>query len=109
MPDGTQVLSLNSYHLKPDVVVFEVKNASSNEDHELLLVKTDQPPQSLPMKADGTGVDESLLPGLRELGDLHPGQSLTTSVQMTPGRYLVFCNEPGHFKAGMYASITVDN
>ena len=94
MTDGMQIVRLSKDHLKPDVVLFQVKNVSSNEDHELLLVKTDQPPQSLPMKADGTGVDESLLPGLKELGDLHPGQSLTTSVQLTPGRYLVFCNEP---------------
>jgi uncharacterized cupredoxin-like copper-binding protein len=108
-PDGSQGLTLNSYQLKPDVVVFEVKNTSSNEDHELLLIKTDQPPSSLPKKADGTGVDESKLSDLRELGDLHPGQSKATAVPLTPGKYLVFCNEPGHFKAGMYAQITVSN
>ena len=108
-PDGSQGLTLNSSQLKPDVVLFEVKNRSSNEDHELLLIRTDQPPMSLPMKSDGTGVDEGKLSDLKELGDLHPGQSNATAVPLTPGKYLVFCNEPGHFMAGMYAQITVSN
>jgi uncharacterized cupredoxin-like copper-binding protein len=29
------------------------------------------------------------------------------TLNMTVGRYLLFCNEVGHFKAGMWTSVTV--
>src|SRR5205807_8476216 len=68
-PDGSQGLTLSTYRIKPGKVVFHVKNISTDEDHELLLVKTDFPPNGLAMDADGVRVDEDKLKGLKELGD----------------------------------------
>ena len=106
-PDGSQGLTLSTYQIKPGKVVFHVKNISTDEDHELLLVKTDLSPNDLAMDADGVRVDEDKLKGLKELGDVHPGKSRSTTLTLNAGKYLLFCNEAGHFKAGMFTTFTV--
>jgi uncharacterized cupredoxin-like copper-binding protein len=105
-PDGSQGITLSTDHVKAGAVEFKVKNVSSDEDHELLLVKANSP-DDLPMDASGAYADEDKLKGLKELGDLHPGKAKTTVLQLKPGKYLLFCNEAGHLKAGMFASFTV--
>ena len=59
------------------------------------------------MEADGARVDEDKLKGLKELGDVHPGKTRSTTVPLKAGNYVLFCNEAGHFKAGMFATFTV--
>ena len=106
-PDGSQGVTLSTTQIKPGKVQFKVMNISTDEDHELLLVKAEGGRESLPMDGDGVRVDEDKLKGLKELGDVHPGKSRTTALSLTAGKYLLFCNEAGHFKAGMYATFTV--
>jgi len=86
--------------------VFNVKNISTDEDHELLLAKA-AAPDALPIDGSGARVDEDKLQGLKELGDVHPGKTRSTTVTLKAGKYMLFCNEAGHFKAGMYATFTV--
>ena len=105
-PDGSQGITLSTDHVKPGVVLFKVKNISTDEDHELLLVKAESP-DALPMDPDGARVDEDKLKGLKELGDVHPGKSRSTTVPLQAGKYILFCNEAGHFKAGMATTFTV--
>jgi uncharacterized cupredoxin-like copper-binding protein len=105
-PDGSQGMTLSTDHVKPGVILFKVKNVSTDEDHELLLVKADSV-DALPMEADGARVDEDKLKGLKELGDVHPGKTRSTTVPLTAGKYVLFCNEAGHFKAGMTATFVV--
>jgi uncharacterized cupredoxin-like copper-binding protein len=52
-------------------------------------------------------VDEKKLKGIKELDDLKPGKDGTLTLNLKPGHYVVFCNEPGHFQAGMRAELTV--
>jgi uncharacterized cupredoxin-like copper-binding protein len=100
-------VALSTYQIKPGKVVFHVKNISTDEDHELLLVKTDLSPNELVMDADGVRVDEDKLKGLEELGDVHPGKSRSTTLTLNAGKYLLFCNEAGHFNAGTFTTFTV--
>jgi uncharacterized cupredoxin-like copper-binding protein len=37
-----------------------------------------------------------------------PGQSGDLSAELQPGKYVLFCNVPGHFMAGMWAVLTVE-
>jgi uncharacterized cupredoxin-like copper-binding protein len=106
-PDGSQGVTLSSDHVKAGKVTFKVKNVSTNEDHELLLVKTDLAPSAIPMDANRVWVDEEKLQGLKVLGEVHPGKSRDTTLTLKPGKYLLFCNETGHFRAGMYTYFTV--
>lgn len=105
-PDGSQGLTLSTDHVRPGKILFKVKNISTDEDHELLLVKANSP-DALPMDESGVRVDEDKLKGLKELGDVHPGKTRNTTVTLSAGKYVLFCNEAGHFKAGMFGSFTV--
>ncbi|WP_051321201.1 hypothetical protein [Rhizobium mesoamericanum] len=107
-PDGSQGVTLSTDHVKPGKVQFQVKNVSTDEDHELLLVKTELAPADFPIDASGTRVDEDKFKGLKELGDVHPGKSRNTILTLKTGKYVLFCNEQGHFNAGMYTAFTVE-
>ena len=107
-PDGSQGMDLSTDQVKAGKVTFDVTNVSKNEEeHEFLVAKTDLAPDQLPMTQAGARVDESKLPDLKELGDLEPGKSGKLTLDLTPGKYLLFCNEEGHFAAGMHAYLTV--
>jgi uncharacterized cupredoxin-like copper-binding protein len=79
-------------------------------EHELVLLKTNDNPASLPV--NGNEVDEDGLeakgaesPG--EITDVPPGQTKSGKFKLTPGKYVMICNVPGHYKLGMYGSVTV--
>jgi uncharacterized cupredoxin-like copper-binding protein len=106
--DGTQGMTLSTDRVKAGKVTFKVTNVSKSEqEHEFLAAKTDLTPDKLSFVQEGARLDESKLLDLKELGDLEPGQTRSMTLNMTVGKYLLFCNEVGHFKAGMWASVTV--
>jgi uncharacterized cupredoxin-like copper-binding protein len=64
-------------------------------------------PEQFPVMDDGARVDEGKLQGFQEFGDIEEGHTKSWEIELTPGNYILFCNEEGHFKAGMYAKLTV--
>lgn len=106
--DGTQGMTLSSDKVKAGKVTFKVTNTSKSEqEHEFLIVKTDLTSDQLPFVQEGARVDETKFKGIKEGGDLEPGQTKTLVLTLKPGTYLLFCNEVGHFKAGMHTTLTV--
>ena len=74
--------------------------------HELVVAKTDDAPDKLPTASDGSVDEESLdVPG--EIADVAPNSSGTATLDLQPGKYVIFCNLPGHYASGMYGSLTV--
>ena len=71
--------------------------------HELVVLKTDADPAHLPM--DGDEVDESTNVG--EVADVEPGTTKQATLDLEPGKYAMVCALPGHYKNGMYGSLTV--
>ena len=106
-PDGGQGIMLDADEVKPGMVTFNVKNTSADMDHNLMLVKTDLAPADFPMDAAGRRVEEEKFKGIEKLGELHPGEKRSTTIKLTAGKYILFCNEPGHFKEGMVTPFTV--
>ena len=105
--DGAQVMRLDRAEVPAGKVSFKVKNTSPDLVHEFLVVPTRLTPDQLPTTKDGSRVDEKKLKGIKELGDLKPGKAGTLTLVLKPGHYVVFCNEPGHFRGGMHAELTV--
>jgi uncharacterized cupredoxin-like copper-binding protein len=107
--DGSQGLTLSADHAKAGKVAFEVKNSSTSMVHEFLIVKTDMTFDQFPIDPENPAkVDEDKLKGVKELSsDLDPGKSGKLTMDLKPGRYVVFCNQPGHFAAGMHLVFTV--
>jgi uncharacterized cupredoxin-like copper-binding protein len=86
-------------------VTFTVKNAGS-VTHELVVLRTDLADDQLPPNPDEAGkVEEE--GALGESGDLAPGATATFTFTLTPGHYVLICNEPGHYAAGMHATLNV--
>jgi uncharacterized cupredoxin-like copper-binding protein len=105
--DGSQGMKLSAAEVKAGKVALEITNSSANMEHEFLVFKTDMTPEQFPMMDDGARVDEGKLQGFQEFGDIEEGQTKSWETELTPGNYILFCNEEGHFKAGMYAKLTV--
>jgi uncharacterized cupredoxin-like copper-binding protein len=94
---------------KPGQTVIEAPNNGTVE-HELVLFKTNANPAKLPTEAGG-GVDEEKLDKtaqeMGEIADVEAGESKSESFKLTPGKYVMFCNLPGHYAQGMYGTLTV--
>ena len=71
--------------------------------HELVLIRVEDDDVSLTTTngvADLAPLGDGLI---GELADLSPGATGAVSVDLSPGRYVVLCNIPGHYGAGMTA------
>ena len=74
--------------------------------HELVLARTNLPAGGLPTLADGS-VDEEALNSPGEIPDVAAGATKSTKLNLAPGRYVMFCNLPGHYQGGMYGTVVV--
>src|SRR5262245_35836291 len=105
--DGSQGVTLTPNQVKAGDVTFEIVNESTNLEHEFLLFKTDMAADAMPMNQDGDRIDEGKIPGFEEAGDLPEGGSKSWTTKLAPGSYMAFCNEQGHYLAGMHTMLTV--
>jgi len=86
-------------------VTFKVKNAGSIV-HELVVVRTDiaqdkiqaSPDEPSEMSEEGTQ---------GESGDLEAGLTKDFTLNLSPGKYVLMCNQPGHYMAGMHIAFVV--
>ena len=62
----------------------------------------------LPFVANENRVDEEATHDLGEVSELDPGKSGSLTVDLKPGLYVLFCNVPGHFMAGMWTTLKVE-
>ena len=85
--------------------------------HELVILKTDLNPAALPRKEakplQGMGTqylvdeDDPRIQTIDEIEEFPPGTSQSKTVILVPGHYVLFCNIPGHYDKGMFASLQV--
>ncbi|MEO8244686.1 MAG: plastocyanin/azurin family copper-binding protein [bacterium] len=93
--------------VKAGTVTFRVTNASKDIVHEMILSPLPADGAALPYVADDYKVDEDAANHLGEVSELDPGASGALTVDLTPGKYILFCNIPAHFMNGMWTVITV--
>jgi len=81
--------------------------------HEFVIMQTDNPPNAL-LYDDTTQKAVEDAPGQQDVGEVGgelpfilPGQTESGPFDLAPGSYVLLCNIPGHYKAGMYTSFTV--
>jgi uncharacterized cupredoxin-like copper-binding protein len=87
-------------------VTFEVNNApDTGLAHELVMLKTDLAADKLPV-ADGQ-VPESQFKKMGEVEGIDPGKNRRLILKLVPGRYVLVCNQPGHYSMGMHTSLLV--
>jgi uncharacterized cupredoxin-like copper-binding protein len=88
-------------------VKFQAQNSGTTQ-HELLVVRSEAAPGDLPMQSDGTKVDESKVDVRLAIHSIDPGKTGSEDVKLAPGKYVLICNIPAHYKAGMSAPFTVN-
>lgn len=91
-------------------VTFKITNQGPTA-HEFVVFKTDLDPASLPLTADGTAVNEdgAGVTHIDEKEDIANGATTTLSLTLQPGKYVLICNLPTHYKLGMHAPFTVSS
>ena len=85
-------------------VTFDVTNAGTIE-HEFVILKTDIAPDALPASLETPGK-------AAEIGHVDEKDPVTGTVSLTidnmrPGYYVLVCNKPGHYVAGMFVALHV--
>ena len=107
-------ITLGKGNIKAGKVKFTAENVGTST-HEFVVVRADDPAK-LPTKADGS-VDEDKIPAGDQIGEMEDIASKATksnTFDLTPGRYVVFCNVVSedtppisHFAKGMRTLLTV--
>ena len=87
-------------------VTFVVKNTSKDTIHEMVVSPLGAN-GTLPFDKEKNMVDEEKAGSLGEVSELDPGKSGTLSIDIKPGKYVLYCNVPGHYSSGMWHIITV--
>ena len=114
---GSLTINMSDYAFSPNDASANagtVRISTPNQGqlpHELVLFKTQKSPGSLPTLSNGEVDEEGLEAGgvdsPGEIEDVSPGKTKSATLKLTPGRYVMICNLPGHYKQGMYGTLTV--
>lgn len=109
-PARTVTVVLKEWTLRPSVsrvgagrVTFVVRNAGAIP-HELVVLRTTRPRDAIPVK--GSTADET--GRATEVEELGPGTGRRVTATLRRGKYVLVCNLPGHYRAGQFASLTVE-
>lgn len=121
----TVAVTLQEFAVIPDAatapagsVTFDATNDGPDDKHELVVIKTDLDPASLPTKEDGS-VDETGA-GLEVIGEIEefePGTSESADFDLEAGTYALICNVvqeeadgtiEAHYAQGMFTAFTVE-
>jgi len=94
--------------VKAGNVTFKVKNDSKDTIHEMIVMLLADPKKPLPYIDAENRVDEDKAGDKGEVSELDPGKSGALTVDLKAGKYLLICNVPGHYGAGMWAEFTVN-
>ncbi|MFZ5790193.1 MAG: hypothetical protein ACOY3L_05795 [Pseudomonadota bacterium] len=93
--------------IKAGEVTFEVKDTSKDTIHEMIVARLVDPAKPLPYVANENRVDEDRAGDLGEVSELDPGSSGALKLKLKPGTYILYCNVPGHYMAGMWTLLRV--
>ncbi len=115
-PRGTlQNVLLKDFEVKQEATIvpagtvsFRIRNEGPTT-HEVIFVKTELAPDKLTLQDDGLTVDEEArgIKFLEEVEGLDIDDHQTLALDLTPGRYVLYCNLEGHDLGGMYEALTV--
>jgi uncharacterized cupredoxin-like copper-binding protein len=101
-------IATDTTNFAPGSYTFTIKNDGPSQ-HELLVFSSNLQPAAFPTDASGDMQEDGA--GVTKVSDgdnIDPGKTQSRTVDLSqPGTYTLVCNLPGHFKAGMYTTITV--
>ncbi len=100
-------IKINPQSANHGYVKFDVTNLASNLVHEVLISRITDENQLLPFDQGRNKVDTESLQTLGSLSEIDPNKTASLTLDLKPGKYLLFCNVAGHYMAGMWAVIEI--
>lgn len=107
MSKVTMGIALSADTVEAGEITFEVLNSSKEMVHEMIVSKLQDASTPLPYISNENRVDEDKAGDFGEVSELDPGKTGALRLDLKPGKYLLFCNIPGHFTSGMWTIFTV--
>ena len=108
MSKVTMGIAVSTDTVKAGEVTFEVLNSSKETVHEVIVARLKDATTPLPYLAGDAKVDEDKAGvHLGEVSELDPGKTGALRLDLTPGTYLLYCDIPNHYMAGMWTLFTV--
>jgi hypothetical protein len=123
--ESTVAVTLQEFAVIPDAdsvpagsVTFEATNQGPDDDHELVVIKTDLDPGALPTNDDGSVNEDG--EGIEVIGEIEEfavGQTRSATFDLEAGAYVLICNivqeeDDGtieaHYAQGMRTAFTVE-
>jgi len=108
MSMAPMAIRLSTHSVAAGKVTFKVTNEAKDTIHEMVVAPIRSDAKPLPYIAAENEIDEKKVGDLGEVSELDPGQSGSLTLDLKPGKYVLFCNVPGHYMSGMWAELTVN-
>ena len=104
---GQMGISTDVSTVKAGKIDFEVFNDSKALVHEMLVIKVRDFEEALTYDSKDGKIVEDKTQDIGEVSELEPGKSGSLTVNLKPGKYMLVCNMPGHYKSHMYTNLLV--
>lgn len=104
---GMMSVRTNVTSVKSGKVTFAVSNLSRSLVHEVIVVAVENPNTPLPYDYSTGRIPEKQIRMLGETEEMPPNTEKAITLDLKPGSYLLICNVPGHYAAGMWTPLTV--
>lgn len=96
-------------------VTFEATNNGPEDEHELVVVRTDLAPEALPTNPDGSVNEEGEgVEALDEIEEFAVGETQSLTLDLEAGSYVLICNiytaeeQESHYQEGMRLGFIVE-
>ena len=111
MKQAIMGITLDKKAVPAGKVTLKAINTSKETVHEAIIVRVDNKDALLPYNDNENRVNEDAANAetgeLGEVSELDPGKSGSLTVNLKPGLYVIYCNIPGHYMAGMWTTLQV--
>jgi len=94
--------------VKAGRVTLQALNQSKELLHEVLVVPVPSAARQFSYDTKKDTIIEKRVHSLGEISDLKPGARGKLTLNLKAGTYLLLCNKPGHYKAGMSTKLVVE-
>lgn len=94
--------------VKAGRVTLQAVNQSKELVHEVVVVPAPPTGKDLPYDTKTETIAEKRAHAMGEVSDLKPGAHGSVTLSLKPGTYLLVCNQPGHYKSGMFTKLVVE-
>ena len=119
--DGTVDITLQEFAVIPSAtsapagsITFAASNEGPDDDHELVVIRTDLSQEALPTNDDGSANEEGEgVVAIDEIPEFAPGEAQSLTLDLAAGAYVLICNvydpaeQEAHYQEGMRVAFTV--